>query len=173
MYSARRQELFWSHVDRTGLCWEWTGCVTGIGYGLFSVKRSGEWARVQVHRYSWGLHNDPSDLETGAWVLHHCDNRVCVNPAHLYLGDAQQNANDAMNRDRLHTKLTPDQVVELRELRSSGEGIEVLASRFGVTSGAVSGICRGRSRRSCGGPTHPSWAFRCKETRKRKRKESR
>lgn len=34
------------------------------------------------------------------WVLHRCDNRQCINPAHLYVGTAAQNTADMMNRSR-------------------------------------------------------------------------
>jgi len=90
---ADRQKLFWSKVNKGSQleCWNWTAS-TKSGYGVFwDGKR-----RISAHRYSLELHLGkpiPGDL----WVLHVCGNRRCVNPAHLYLGDAKDNAVD---RDR-------------------------------------------------------------------------
>ncbi|MGH0033016.1 MAG: HNH endonuclease [Myxococcota bacterium] len=58
------------------------------------------WSRsiFQAHRIAWGLANgaDPGD----AHVLHRCDNPPCVNPAHLFLGDAAANAQDRHQKGR-------------------------------------------------------------------------
>lgn len=95
--SAKRQDyvaVFWSRVERTSSCWNWAGSLSACGYGQF---RFGDKQR-RVHRLAWTLKRGP--IPVGLWVLHHCDNRRCVNPAHLYLGTAQDNADDRVRRGR-------------------------------------------------------------------------
>jgi len=54
--------------------------------------------QINAHRFSYVLHY--GEIGDGLWVLHKCDNRKCVNPNHLYLGDAARNSRDAVERNR-------------------------------------------------------------------------
>lgn len=49
-------------------------------------------------RFAWELFR--GEIPDGLWVLHKCDNSLCVNPDHLYLGDCVQNIRDRENRKR-------------------------------------------------------------------------
>ena len=88
---------FWSKVDKTSNpngCWEWTASITR-GYGRFSLTHS---KPIQAHRYSWIIHfgNIPDNL----CVLHKCDNQLCVNPDHLFLGTHKDNTQDMIKKQR-------------------------------------------------------------------------
>jgi hypothetical protein len=76
-------------------CHPWTGGRDPEGYGLFCTdRRSRRAAR-------WLLGHDRGEpLARYEWALHHCDNPPCVNLAHLYVGDAAQNAADRERRGR-------------------------------------------------------------------------
>jgi len=89
---------FWDYVKKTHDrgCWVWAGSKIRKGYGYWS----GGGSRGLAHRHSWALQNGP--IPDGLWVLHHCDNPPCVNPAHLYLGTVVENVQDAVSRNRLH-----------------------------------------------------------------------
>ena len=88
---------FWRSVKKTNTCWLWTASKDTNGYGQFSVKGRD----VTVHRFSYELHK--GKIPKGSWygttcVLHKCDNTLCVNPKHLFLGSQQENIKDRDNK---------------------------------------------------------------------------
>lgn len=106
------QDRFWQRVDKRGPddCWPWTGTPDGYGYGviqgLLFGKVPNEGRRLLAHRASWLIHNGGSFPEGpppgphGWVVMHTCDNRACVNPAHLVLGSQRANVEDMHSKGR-------------------------------------------------------------------------
>jgi HNH endonuclease len=90
------EERFWAKVDKRGPddCWEWTGAKSGVGYG--SVRWRGR--RENAHRVAYQL--VVGQIPEGMHGLHHCDNPPCVNPAHIYVGNQSDNAQDRSKRKR-------------------------------------------------------------------------
>jgi hypothetical protein len=86
---------FWEQVQKTHDygCWLWTGPTERKGYG--------RWRRTLAHRESWARAN--GSIPDSKWILHHCDNPPCVNPAHLYPGTVVENVRDMVTRGRAHT----------------------------------------------------------------------
>lgn len=84
---------FWPKVKRGDGCWEWRGALDGSGYG--KIKIQGNYYRASRVAYSLTRGNPG-----GQMVLHTCDNRRCVNPGHLYLGDVRRNSRDMRERGR-------------------------------------------------------------------------
>ncbi len=117
-------------------CWLWIGGCDSWGYGNITVNGR----LVSAHRASWLLHRkeDPGAF----WVLHRCDNPPCVNPEHLFLGDAIANARDRAAKgrngdqtkrqrsDKHPAKLTEDQV---REIRGSSLSQKQLGQLYGIS----------------------------------------
>lgn len=88
------RDRFWTHVAKSSGCWNWRSSLTSSGYGQFQWR-----GRCRAaHRVSWEFFRGP--IPEGLWVLHKCDNRLCVNPDHLYLGTVIENNADIMARGR-------------------------------------------------------------------------
>jgi len=97
-------DRFWAKVDKSiaSGCWEWQSSIRGNGYGAFFTHLIEEGRKCYgAHRYSWMLAHGP--IPDGLWVLHKCDNRICVNPDHLFLGDRTDNMRDCAQKGRVCT----------------------------------------------------------------------
>lgn len=98
-------DRFWSKVDKSGECWNWTGARTAPGWhGMFAsdATRAGR-TMVLAHRHSWALANGP--VPDGLNVLHRCDNAGCVRPDHLFLGTHSDNMRDRSAKGRANNRL--------------------------------------------------------------------
>jgi hypothetical protein len=86
-------ERFWEKVERRGPdeCWPWLASSRRNGYGRL-------WPSTTAHRLAWELAN--GEQAGDLYVLHTCDNRLCCNPAHLYLGTHADNVRDRVGRER-------------------------------------------------------------------------
>ena len=83
-------ERFWTKVEKTDGCWNWTACCGRDGYGQFHID--GKWLRA--HRYSLELKLG-RPIAAGMQANHTCkQNHKCVNPHHLYEGTHQENMDD-------------------------------------------------------------------------------
>jgi hypothetical protein len=120
-------------------CWE-SQTSMARGYGQFALNGGLE----RAHRAAWMIFNGP--IPDGLSVLHHCDNRRCVNLQHLFLGTAGDNARDAQGKGILYTKVTATQVAEIRRRYEAGDiGMRPLALEFGISRSQIQNIVRGRS----------------------------
>ncbi len=159
---------FWSKVDQSpghgpkGTCWKWKAAPNSSGYGRLAVRG----VRHYAHRLSYSIHHGA--VPDGKFVCHHCDNRVCVNPHHLFAGTHTDNMRDMWAKgrgDRVKrprgerngtSKLSEGDVVAMRRDRSEGATLSDLARRFGVTESNASSICRGKTWTHAGGPVSTS-----------------
>lgn len=95
-------EIFWDKVNKTESCWEWTGCFDANGYGRT------EWngKQAQSHRVAAYLSGMIPQLKKQVGkgladcVLHHCDNRACCRPTHLFIGSRKENSKDMVAKGR-------------------------------------------------------------------------
>lgn len=98
-FDAATVARFWAKVQKGDGCWLWTGGVART-YGQFSLPRNGGKARViKAHRFSWELENGRA-IPPGMHVMHSCDVRLCVNPAHLSIGTHTDNVRDMVRKGR-------------------------------------------------------------------------
>jgi hypothetical protein len=93
---------FWSRVDKSGSCWNWTGAKDVGGYGVFSFMGK----RKTTHRLAWELENGCA-ATPGMVVMHLCDNPACCRPDHLKLGTYFENTLDCHNKGRWRSPAVP------------------------------------------------------------------
>lgn len=151
-------DRFWSMVEKQdGGCWLWGGPRFGNKYGQISLDDGGA---TTAHRFSWVAHSGV--IPRGKFICHKCDVRNCVNPEHLYVGDHEDNMQDARERGRFALRktgqqfklvkrgelprgriLTREQADRMRQEYAAKKYTQTqLAVRFGVSQGLVSKTVR-------------------------------
>ena len=141
---TRLSERFWGKVEiggefqDRGPCWLWIG-TPSTEYGVYRVGSQVDGSRRQAlaHRFSYELL--VGEIPSGE-IDHECDHPRCVNPNHLVPKTPKENT-----RRSRSTKLTLEQVTEIRKLRASGLRLAAIAPKFGVSRAQISSICTGRS----------------------------
>jgi hypothetical protein len=138
---------FWAKINILGPddCWEWKSPTSSKGYGRYTVGGK----TIYAHRIAWELTH--GSIPKGLFVCHHCDNRKCINPNHMFLGTNQDNVDDMVNKGRNFipkgekqgsAKLTEEQVMEIRRLYTTLEctSREILGKLYNVSSRQISAI---------------------------------
>jgi len=118
-------------------CWIWTRFVDPVtGYGQGTNARG---KTRGVHRLAYETW--VGQIPKGKLVCHTCDNRRCINPAHLFLGTHGDNYQDAKTKGRntrgeshgMH-KLTEDEVKEIFKRLAAGEPDQRIANDYEVNT---------------------------------------
>lgn len=132
-------------------CWLWTDAPHTSGYGVLSIQVDRRGKLVFAHRLAYFLAfgSIPKDEEGDTLlVCHHCDNRLCVNPRHLFLGTDGDNMRDKTEKGRASrfpgeqsnfAKLNDSDILAIRADRRSTRDI---AAEYRIDWGHVAKIKR-------------------------------
>jgi hypothetical protein len=137
---------FWSRVKVLGPddCWEWQACINS-NYGVLVVKKKNQ----KAHRVSYVI--NVGVIPDGLLVCHRCDNTICVNPNHLFLGTNKDNMLDKMSKGRQvnplgvkhgRAKLTEIQVLKIRQ---DARLLREVAKEYKVNIMTISNIRSGKN----------------------------
>lgn len=127
-------------------CWPWMMYTNRGGYGVVMFRGS----PTMAHRVIFEAANGP--IPKGLYILHKCDNRICCNPNHLFMGTIADNNADKMAKGRHRgprgtghplSKITEADVISIREKYKNGHTQVMLAREFGVHQTKISEIVRG------------------------------
>lgn len=146
----------WKKVEKRGPdeCWPWIGgWKSSNGYGRMDIDGvQGVYSNRAIY-----LAANPGSIslkvEKDQYVLHTCDNPCCCNPRHLFLGTHKDNMRDKVAKQRTpdfkgtkgpRSKLTQEQVDEIRRIRGYGISANELAPLFGVSKATIQSACSGR-----------------------------
>ena len=151
-FNARERIVRRININEKNGCWDFSGCIQSNGYGRITYKRK----TMGAHRLAYLAFI--GEIPTGMDVCHKCDNRRCVNPAHLFIGSRKKNMEDCVRKgrqakgDRLSAlksgektnfaKLTERQVLEIRERIKNKEKISDIAKKFYVSDDNIRRIAR-------------------------------
>lgn len=162
-------DRFWARVHRgdVSVCWPWLGCRRGDGYG--AAHSDGR--QYGAHRVAYTLTLGP--IPRGMLVCHRCDNPVCCNPGHLWIGSPGDNMRDMVAKGRharkgphnpargdrngsrtqphrlvrgvAHpsSKLTESEVRDIRDRVRCGEHKAALAREYGVAPLSIQRLVAG------------------------------
>ena len=149
----QKSARFWARVMKMTnepYCWLWTKSVSKSGYGNYY--------NTGAHKFAYEDTN--GKVPKGYVVMHSCDNKTCVNPAHLSIGRPKDNSIDMVNKGRNavfygeqhgQCKLTDKEVAEIRDLYIGGNRYKPgnrkeLAAKYNISIGYIIEIAHNKSR---------------------------
>lgn len=131
--TERSINTFISSIHFTDYCWIWlAGRVNG--YGSLSVG----YKTVFAHRFSYLFHF--KELDDNLHVCHTCDNPICVNPDHFFLGTDKDNSDDKVAKGRnkkgenhWNCRLKESDVKGIKQLlKTSGLSVKQISKKLNI-----------------------------------------
>lgn len=145
------KERLLNNIDANPIndCWKWNKCISSSGYGQIRIN----YKIRQAHRVSAMIFKN-FDINSNLDVLHHCDNKLCINPKHLFIGTQKDNMKDCIKKGRhkrpnyygeqhANAKLTIKQVQNIRkEYIPHIISTRKLAIKYGVSNVQIGNIIK-------------------------------
>jgi hypothetical protein len=140
---------FWYWVDKSSpnACWLWKKPPSYWGYGQARWNKKS----YRAHRLSWEINFGP--IPHSLLVCHKCDNRMCCNPSHLFVGTQADNIADMVKKGRnsyktrigeehKNAKLNDQKVREIKKLLAAGFSLRKIAKLYNVSGSVIFDIKR-------------------------------
>lgn len=149
----RLKKSFEKHVIRKEGCWDWKGPISKGGYPVMSCRR--QIGSDRGHKASWIIHF--GEIPERMHICHKCDNPVCTNPDHLWIGTHKENNDDKIAKGRSRYKQPPikkgsenasavlneRKVKEIKGLLNEGHSSYGIGKEFGVSKTTILRIKNG------------------------------
>jgi len=149
VYDREFWKRFWEKVNvgDGDQCWNWNASVDTNGRGRIAYNSK----LVGSHRVAYTFMC--GKIPEGMFVCHTCDNPLCCNPNHLFIGTHDDNMQDMVNKNRSHhngeksskAKLTLEEVKDIRDMYNNGETQTKLAMKFDACQSVISRIIRNKT----------------------------
>jgi len=137
---------FWGKIDVKSKeeCWNWKGSLNSQnGYGRFGIQNS---YYITSRIAYWIYYNIDPEFKL---VCHSCNNTLCCNPNHLYLGTQSENIQQSFNELRsIHrgsfnscAKLNEIKAKQIRNLlENTSLTLREIGEKFGIAISTVGHI---------------------------------
>src|SRR5882724_666617 len=118
-------------------CWLWLGSVYKDKKGKETYGRYGKRCKL-AHRISYQKYYNV-ELNSSQLICHTCDNTLCINPEHLYVGNNQSNMDDMVKRGRSargrgNAKITEEQA---RRIKYGNEPVKLLVRELKISKSSI------------------------------------
>lgn len=132
-------------IDKITGCWNWTANIdiNGYAHGSYQIENKRERKAYHISFYIYNGYR-------ASYICHTCDNKLCVNPQHLYEGSPKTNAEDRTIRERSSTRIGQSNgrsivneqlVLEIRRLYATKQYKQSeLAEQFNIAQTTISAI---------------------------------
>lgn len=147
--NAQRTKPIEYSIDEISSCWNCFSHPLLEGYPRMKHNKK----NISVGKYMYLKYKGvvPKDL----CICHTCDNRLCINPDHLWVGTRADNNRDKMEKGRHvgspgirngRAILTEEQVIIIRSMKGQYTA-HYIAEMFGVKSVTISKLLQGKTWR--------------------------
>jgi len=136
----RQKEIYLERVIVKEGCWGWKGTLNRRGYARFKCGKKQTFA----HIFSWRLF--VGDIPFKHFVCHECDNPICTNPAHLFVGLPKYNSRDMVSKSRqargsnAKATLSEKEVRVIKKRLETGETSYAISKDFPVNMSTIYSI---------------------------------
>lgn len=133
----KRKNITWE-VDENG-CWICTSHVPDL-HGYPTCKRNHK--KTKICKVFYEEYKNTT-VSKELCLCHKCDNRMCINPDHIFLGTKSDNSKDMVSKNRQakgegnkNSKLTEEQVREIK-FGCTGMKYTEIAMKFNIAANTV------------------------------------